>query len=167
MTVLVGVVCQDGVIIGTDSAMTSTAGPMQRTVQETDCVKIDIHFGEIVTATTGAIGLSQRFRHELETLLQGNELQKHRNKAPVLYATEVAQKSLANFQKTLSPQQQHPHVGLGLGALMAFVSQGRAHLVEFEGMQFHPELKGVLSNAGKPTTRPYVTMLYGDRKSVV
>jgi hypothetical protein len=158
MTVLVGVACQDGVIIGTDSAMTSMAGPMHRTVQETDCEKIDIHFGEIITATTGAIGLAQRFRHELETLLAGKELDKHRSKAAVLYATEVAQKSLANFQKTISPQQQHPHIGLGIGALMAFVSQGRAHLVEFEFTQFHPELKGVLTNTGKPATRPYVTM---------
>src|SRR5689334_18140515 len=117
MTVLVGVHCQDGVIIGTDSAVTSAAGMMQRTLQETGCAKIDLHCGEVITATTGSIGLMQRFHHALDTMLAGRELEKFRGKSPVLYATELAEKTIGDFHRTLSPQQQNPQIGLGLGAL--------------------------------------------------
>ena len=157
MTVLVGFCCQDGVLIGADSAMTSAAG-QQRTVQETGVIKVETHHGEIISATTGAIGLSQRFRHELETMLQGQDLSRYQKKPPIVYATDVAHRTIENFRKTLSPQQQHPQFGFGLGALLAFVCGGKAHLVEFDGQQFHPELKGQAGEDGKQKTRSYVTM---------
>jgi hypothetical protein len=157
VTVLVGVCCQDGVLIGADSAMISAAGH-QHTVQETGVIKVEVHFGEIVSATTGAIGLSQRFRLELETMLQGSELRRFQSGSPVVYATELARRTIENFKKTLSPQQQHPQFGYGFGALVAFVCGGTAHLAEFDALQFHPELKGQVSADGKQKTRPYVTM---------
>lgn len=157
MTVLVGVLCKDGVVIGADSAMTSAAGHM-RTVQETGVIKIETHYGEIVSATTGAIGLSQRFRQELETMLQGKELHSYKGKTPVRYATDLAQKTIENFKRTLSPLQQNPQHGFGFGALLAFVCEGKPHLVEFDALQFHPEVKGLTSADGKQKTRPYVTM---------
>jgi hypothetical protein len=131
---------------------------MQRTVQETGVVKIETHFGEIVSATTGAIGLSQRFRHELETMLHGQELRKYQSGSPVVFATEISRRTLDNFRKTLSPQQQQPQFGIGLGALVAFVCGGKAQLTEFDPLQFHPELKGQINPDGRQKTRPYVTM---------
>ncbi len=158
MTVLVGICCQEGVLIGADSAMTTEAGFQQRTVEETGVIKVETHFNEIISATTGPIGLAQRFRHELETMLQGQELRKYKTGSPIVYATEVSRRALENFRKTLSPQQQHLQFGIGLGALMAFVCGNSAHLVEFDHLQFHPELKGETSTDGRQKTRPYVTM---------
>jgi 20S proteasome alpha/beta subunit len=157
MTVLVGVCCKDGIVIGADSATTSTAGH-QRTLQETGVAKIEIHYGEIITAATGAVGLAQRFREELTTMLQGKELAAFRNKSAVRCATDLSHRTMQNFQKTLSPLQQNPNHGLGLGALVAFVSENKPQLVEFDHLQFHPEVKGVSAADGKPRTRPYVTM---------
>jgi ElaB/YqjD/DUF883 family membrane-anchored ribosome-binding protein len=145
------------VLIGADSAMTSAAG-QQRTVQEVGVIKVETHFGELFSATTGAVGLSQRFRYELEQMLQGQELKKYQSKSPIRYATDISQRTLENFKKTLSPQQQHPQIGIGLGALVGFVCNSKAHLAEFDQMQFHPELKGLTNADGRPTTRPYVTM---------
>lgn len=157
MTVLVGVRCQDGVVIGTDSAMTSTAGH-QHTVQETGVIKIEIHFNEMISATTGAIGLSQRFRMQLERCLDGKELRKLQGKSPIHFATTVAEEAHKEFRKTLSPMQQHPNYGYGLGALLAFGCDEGPQLVEFDALQFHPELKGLTGEDGKQKSRPYVTM---------
>jgi 20S proteasome alpha/beta subunit len=158
MTVLVGVHCQDGVIIGTDSAVTTAANVYQRTLQETGCLKIDVHFGEIITAVTGDIGLAQRFKYELETLLQGKQIEKFKSMSPVPYVTAIAHNTIENFKKTTSAQQHNLQFGWGLGGLVAFVAQDKPQLAEFSATQFHPELKGLTTSDGKPTNRPYVTM---------
>ena len=157
MTVLVGVRCQDGVVVGTDSAMTSTAGH-QHTIQEIGVVKIEIHFGEMISATTGPIGLSQRFRMQLERSLDGKELRRFQGKSPIHFATAIAEEAHKEFRKTLSPMQQHPNFGYGLGALVAFGCDEGPQLVEFDALQFHPELKGLTGDDGKQKSRPYVTM---------
>jgi 20S proteasome alpha/beta subunit len=59
MTVLVGVRCTDGVVVGADSAATSAAGNMHLLKLAAD--KIVLVGGRVIVAGTGQIGLGQRF----------------------------------------------------------------------------------------------------------
>ncbi len=63
MTVIVGILCSDGVVIGSDSAM--VAGRLQSgyTIErrDGDVLKIEIIENDTITAITGAMGLAQRF----------------------------------------------------------------------------------------------------------
>src|ERR1035437_432847 len=63
MTVIVGILCSDGVVIGTDSAMAAgrvlTGYTIER--QDGDVLKIEVIEKDIITAGTGAMGLAQRF----------------------------------------------------------------------------------------------------------
>ena len=60
MTAIVGLHCSDGVVIGTDSS-TTFAGAARPTIEQ-PTRKIDIVGGRVIVATTGAVGLAQRFR---------------------------------------------------------------------------------------------------------
>ena len=134
MTVLVGVLCTDGVVIGADSAMTHAAG-VQPVMKVTGGVKLETPFNRFITATTGPVGLGQRFHQELHDLLQEpKELDKWSNqKPPVEFATKLAQVTIDNLKKTVSPHQQHPQIGWEFGALLGFASKKYGpQLVEFD-----------------------------------
>ena len=60
MTVLVGVLCSDGLVVGADSIATSSAG-MHPLIQVRSDDKIKIIGGRVIIAGTGAVGLGQRF----------------------------------------------------------------------------------------------------------
>ena len=64
MTVLVGVYCRDGIVVGADSAAVSAHGQTPLIMQQ--ATKIDIVGDRTVVATTGALGLGQRFRPHVE-----------------------------------------------------------------------------------------------------
>ena len=71
MTVIVGILCSDGVVIGTDSAMlagrSSTGYTIER--QDGDVLKIEV-IENTITAVTGAMGLAQRFNDQVATTLK-------------------------------------------------------------------------------------------------
>lgn len=158
MTVLVGVRCTDGVVIGADSAQTSSAGT-QQVMMVTGGVKLETHFGRIITATTGAVGLSQRFHAILDDVCQGKELEKKLAWPPMDFSTSLSEATIKNFDKTKSPAQLHPQIGWGFGALVGFASDKHGpHLVEFDHIQFHPELKGLTDGAGQLKSKPFATM---------
>ena len=65
MTILIGILCQDGVVVGSDSSATFIAG-QQPTIQQ-KCKKIEILSGShIILAGTGDAGLGQRFSSTAE-----------------------------------------------------------------------------------------------------
>src|SRR5262245_11839913 len=59
MTVLVGVLCQDGVVIGSDGSATFSAGQFKTVEQPTK--KTFLVEPDVLIAGTGAAGLGQRF----------------------------------------------------------------------------------------------------------
>jgi hypothetical protein len=63
MTALIGIHCQDGVVIGSDSSATISHNPQFRTIEQT-VKKIDIIQDQVILASTGAGGMAQRF-HEV------------------------------------------------------------------------------------------------------
>jgi hypothetical protein len=172
MTVIVGILCSDGVVIGSDSAM--VAGRVGRYTierQDGDVLKIEV-IENTITAVTGAMGLAQRFNDQVETTIKalrqpfqqppqipgfgavgGNQLQQmlagkvaagaipYDVISPVEIGRLLAQTVIIDFQRTQSTHQVSN--GWGLGALFAFVNAEKPQLIDFDPVQFHPELKGL------------------------
>jgi hypothetical protein len=170
VTVIIGILCEDGVVIGSDSSATYGPNPMARTIEH-ESLKIEILRGNVITATTGSIGLAQRFYEEAERffgiiqaphappqlppgfpvgMIQQTPMQQVLNRvpmgtipltvlSPVDIGTMLSELVIANFRRTTSVVQANQ--GWGLGSLVAFAN-GEPQLLEFDGVQFHPEAKG-------------------------
>ena len=78
MTAIVGIYCNDGVVIGTDSSATSSV--FQRPIIEYSTEKIEIIDRRIILTTAGSIGLKQRF-HALIEHFQKNHFFQIRKKS--------------------------------------------------------------------------------------
>lgn len=128
MTVLVGILCKDGVVIGADSAATFTAGQTRTIEQATK--KIEIVDGRVIVASSGPGGLGQRFAVIVE--------QAHKEKLFTKPAIEVGKtlsaSAIKDFSSTMAPKGN-------FGALVAFACQQKPCLVEFGSTDFQPELK--------------------------
>lgn len=145
MTVLVGVRCSNGVVIGTDSAVTyaPVPDPQHFTAEVGQGLKIYTVGTDVIAAVTGEVGLGQRFAHVLKNVLGGtiNVNGKQvplRTLPPVDVMTAISQLAIGDFNRT---RQQWDRTS-GFGALIAIVLEGSARLIEFDGMFFRPTLIG-------------------------
>jgi hypothetical protein len=66
MTLIVGILCRDGVVVAADSA--ATYGALGQPTISQPTKKIDIVDGSVIIACSGAIGLAQRFGNEITQL---------------------------------------------------------------------------------------------------
>ncbi len=130
MTILVGVLCQDGVVIGSDSAVTFSINQHERTIEQLS-KKNEIIGNNVIVATSGSVGKGQRF---LRILKKMHANQAFANNEPYDVAKLITKNTLEDFG--------HSHSGPGdLCALLAFHNNGRSHLVEFALSDFQPEFK--------------------------
>ena len=67
MTLIVGIKCQEGVVIGADSAVTSATGTGQQTAMQPS-KKLSIIDNKIIIGVSGQVGLAQFFKNEVEQL---------------------------------------------------------------------------------------------------
>jgi hypothetical protein len=136
VTIIVGVKCTDGVVIGADSVATSSAGP-QRLIQIISDDKINIVGGRLIIACTGAVGLSQRFHGVVKAAWEKKLFQKQSAEC----LREITRGTLQDFDYT--GVQRHPPMqgGLQFGSLMAAVLDSTAQLIEFGPVDFQPEIK--------------------------
>jgi hypothetical protein len=154
MTVLVGVLCQDGVAVGSDSSATFGAGPNLSTIEQ-PVRKTFLIGNDVIFAATGAGGLGQRLEYVLQELRQGvaDWVAQHH----LHIAQAVRRKMLQNMHATfLNPGQ--------LGALVAFSCQDAFHLCEFAAADFQPEMKTadtwfVSMGSGQMITDPFFGLL--------
>lgn len=151
MTILIGVKCTDGVVIGADSAATSAAGQIHLLKMASD--KIDIIDGRVIVAGTGQIGLGQRFAKVVSDA----------HSAKLFQATEVdvgKQLSAAaanDFGATGAPKGQY-------GALVAAPIKDAGSLIEFAISDFQPEIKTkklnfVAMGSGQMLAEPFVSFV--------
>ena len=68
MTILIGLLCEDGVVVGADGSV-SFANVSDRTIEQT-CKKIDILNDSMIIASTGFVGYGQRFKRVAERYLK-------------------------------------------------------------------------------------------------
>jgi len=127
MTVLVGILCQDGVVIGTDSSATFGSAGGCKTVEQ-PVRKIEIVGGQIIVAGTGEVGLGQRF---VQVVAQHKKV--FTDKTPIEAAKTICIEARADFIST--------NASGAYGALVAFPHLGKLYLVEFGEGTLQPEFK--------------------------
>jgi hypothetical protein len=172
MTVIVGILCSDGAVIGSDSAMVAGRSATGYTIerQDGDVLKIEVVENDVITAVTGAMGLAQRFNEQAVATIKALRVpfrQMGQNEVPsagTLLHRLIAEKIPIGVtpynrlspveigrivsQVTIADFQRTQSMyqmnnGWGLGALFAFVHSDKPHLIDFDPVQFHPEHKGL------------------------
>lgn len=129
MTVLVGVVCEEGIVVGSDSSATFSEG-IQHTIEQ-PTKKLSILGTDVIYTGAGQVGLSQRF----EAIVDGYQSVKpNKNLSGLDYAKGLAKLGVDDFILTNAPTGE-------FGALVAFVASNKIHLCEFAIKDMQPELK--------------------------
>ncbi len=128
MTAIVGVLCRDGIVIGTDSSATFSAGQYQTIEQPTE--KLAVIDGHIIVAGTGQIGLGQRFVNIVTSLWSGKKFTGDQFSC----AKQLTQAAISDFGSTSVTKGQY-------GALVAFPVGGKPYLCEFAITDLQPEFK--------------------------
>lgn len=139
MTILVGVLCQEGVVVGSDSAATLGAPPQLRTIQQPDN-KVFVYADIAIVATTGMVGHAQRVNAIFGNYWEGKA---NRNKDRITIAKELTAQVVSDFQHTGVRHDvpvNQPN-SLQVGALMAYPERGAFHLCEHPVGTFQPEFK--------------------------
>lgn len=159
MTVLVGILCKDGVIVGSDSVATFDDGA-QRTIEQ-EIPKIDIIADRIIVASTGAGGLGQRFRNIVRQ--QSEKKLFNKNNSPFDIIKTLSRLAIEDFLFTHVgiPEKSGVFSKSGYGALVAFPRGTKFDLCEFPISNFQPELKDekiwyVSMGSGQKITDPFL-----------
>ena len=169
MTLLVGVLCDGGVVIATDSA--ATLGSMGQATVMQPTVKVEIVRDDTLIATSGAVGLSQRLAAELDDVFADNKLAgvKKSAKAMTLLRTVFWQHI---GQELEAARAAGPVVGQGVAQLSALQSTlvamcfgGQPRLYQFD-QQGAPEeasthLPFVCLGSGQSNADPIMAFLKG------
>lgn len=129
MTLIVGIRCTDGVVVGTDSAMTFGSGQDFHTIEQPLRQKIDIIGDRVIVAGTGQFGLGQRFVDIVKRHWTKKEL---RTDNIVDVGRILAKSAVEDFASTKVAQGSY-------GALVALPCGQEAELVGF--CNFQPEVK--------------------------
>ena len=136
MTVLVGVRCSNGVVVGADSAATSSAGNISLVRILAD--KIAIVHDCVIVAGTGSVGLGQRFND----IIQGNWNAAAFANSPMGWAKQMCLVSQQDFQSTRMAMPGMPQIGgNNFGAMIAAPGLSDCDLIEFEPNSMQPERK--------------------------
>src|SRR3972149_7629624 len=128
MTILIGVLCKNGVVVGADSS--ATFGDERLRTIEQPIKKIDIIDGKIIIAGTGQVGLGQRFSHQIEKAWNEKKFKGHHSDV----ARTMCEIGIKDFAVTNVDKGQY-------GALVAFPAEKKSHLCEFQVRDFQPEIK--------------------------
>ena len=153
MTILIGVLCREGVIIGADSSATFGPSPQNVTIEQ-PYQKIDVVGEHVIVAGTGQIGLGQRFTDIVKMAWNNSVFQKVTS--PIEIVKTLCAAGVKDFSSTQAPNEY--------GALVAFPYGGRAHLCEFAVRDFQPELKNerlwyVSMGSGQSITDPFLALM--------
>jgi len=130
MTILVGIKCRDGIVIGSDSSSTFTAGNFNTIEQHTKKIEI-LNNKKVIVAGTGQVGMGQRFCDQIN---QGFASGAFKNLNGIQIGTKMCELAKIDFTKTQALHGQY-------GALVAYNSKNDLHLCEFAISDFQPEQK--------------------------
>lgn len=149
MTSIVGVLCSDGAVIGTDSVATFSAAQFATIEQQTEKLSV---IGDVIVAGTGAVGLSQRFCAIVDNAYTQQKLFARQSPIEVVKA----------LSRTCIEDMAHTYLNPGkLGALIAFPCNNSPQICEFQLQDFQPELKDrrlwyVSMGGAQPITDPFL-----------
>ena len=130
MTAIVGVLCSDGAVIGTDSSTTFTDGQQRTIEQQTE--KLQLVADRIVIAGTGSVGFGHRFRAVVERAWDKKTFGAQATVVEI--GKSLSRTAIEDFASTHGPTGS-------FGALLAFPVGDSPVLCEFDTQHFQPELK--------------------------
>lgn len=163
MTVLVGVLCQGGVVVGTDSSATLGSSPYAFTIEQ-PTRKVTVVDDSVIVAGTGEIGLDQRFVAVVAGLQAEDGFRKA--PSPIEIGKTLAARAREDFNSTGAFRQRQDGAWVvEYGAMVAFWQGGRGHLIEFNVGTFQPELKKeeglwyVSMGSGQQIADPFLGMM--------
>ena len=161
MTAIVGMLCTDGVVVGSDSSATFVNAETPTIEQPFE--KINIIQGEVILVGTGQVGLGQRF-HEVVAATWKEK----RGDTGIEAAKTLCSNGIKDFQETGVQPGRY-------GALVAFPLKNQPHLCEFATSDFQPEMKTLgkiwycSMGSGQRITDPFLAFMRsifwsGDKK---
>lgn len=134
MTLIVGILCSDGVVIGSDGLATFGLGD-NKTISQPYPDKIVTIDKRVITAWTGEIGLQQRVNDVISALWKRNEQPKLSDQPSVEIGRTIAEYVIKDFNRT-------KFISLSFGELVAIPCTDREFcLIEFASTNFQPEIK--------------------------
>ena len=128
MTSIMGILCKDGVVIGSDSA--ATFGNSRLRTIEQPCEKLTVIGGHIIVAGTGHVGLGQRFCDVVQKAWDNKEF----GPSFIALGRALSANAIRDFGQTYIKPGQY-------GALLAYTAGDTFHLGEFGIDDFQPEWK--------------------------
>lgn len=144
MTVVVAVLCDGGVVVGTDSS--ATCGGLGLRTMEQEVRKVVVLRDEVIVAGTGEVGLGQRFVEIADDLAKKKVFSQ---KTPLDAARELCRLARADFESTGACKQVTSGSGQFLsadyGALVAFPNHNQPQLIEFAVGTLQPEMRTATS----------------------
>lgn len=151
MTAIVGVLCRNGLVIGSDSSVTFAAGQLRTIEQPTE--KLTIVANTIIIAGTGQVGLGQRFNRVVEQAHADRVFRNHQ----IDVAKELTKRAIADFSSTSATKGQY-------GALVGFLLNQKAYLCEFSEVDMQPEFKDervwyCSMGSAQPITDPFLALM--------
>ena len=151
MTSVVGVLCKDGVVLGTDSSATLESGQV-RTIEQ-PIQKLDVIGECVIVAGTGQIGLGQRFCAVVQQAWNNKEFQT----TPIEVGKNLTKLAIKDFAETGAQRGQY-------GALVAFPAEHKLCLCEFSVTDFQPEQKTerlwyCSMGSAQPITDPFLAFI--------
>ena len=154
MTILVGLRCQEGVVIGSDSSATFTT-PSIQTIEQ-PAKKVTIIENKVIVAGAGQVGLGQRFNAVVEKAWS-EKVFTGTNNTPLEIAKHLSAAGIKDFVETSAPKGEY-------GALVAFPCGRKFCLCEFAIKDFQPELKDeniwyVSMGSGQTIADPFLGLL--------
>lgn len=153
MTVLVGISCSDGVVVGADSSATFGAHQNHKTIEQR-VKKIFVVADKIIIAGTGAVGACQRFTCAVDAAFENKVF---RDLDGVSFGKALSRVGKADFEQTAMAN------GI-FAAMVAFPAKHDIHLCELSLDGFQPELKPLDSwfcsmGSGQSITDPFLGFL--------
>jgi 20S proteasome alpha/beta subunit len=155
MTAVVGIYCQDGIVIGSDSSASFAHTQDVRTIEQR-VKKVEVIADQVITAATGPVGLHQRF---VEIVRDYWTSKKGSGKTHLEISKELCAAAYKDFASTQAQRGIY-------GALVAFPcsKSNRPQLCEFPITDFQPEFKNenmwfVSMGSGQLITDPFLGLM--------
>lgn len=152
MTALVGLLCSDGIVIGSDSAASFAHGQLYTIKQPTK--KVWVIENCALVAGTGQVGMGQRFNDVVGKIVTNN---KCKAKKPLDVSREIVTAATNDFIATKANNGE-------FGALVGFTASDGLNLFEFATRDLQPERKThqnwfVSMGSGQPTLDPFLGLV--------
>jgi len=168
VTLIVGIVCSDGVVMASDSAATLAAGAAP-TVGQQPMTKIHKIGEDMLYASSGAVGISQLIRDSLGKLVavKGHHKGQSSAEAMSLVASKIADVVKPLFASASAAAalvgQQTAGITVICKSLVAFPYKGQARLFQFDHAgapeEATNELPFVSLGSGQPLADPFLALM--------